>query len=111
MRTRVDVVFHCWRCGQKISVPETMQGKLLPCPGCERLMTVPPGADVPKRIVQIEEVEELALTDNDMTFDCVHCDYLLVADKRGVGMTLPCPGCGKMITVPKPKDAPAATAD
>ena len=107
MRTRIDVVFYCWRCGQKISVPDTMQGKLLPCPGCERLLTVPPGADVPKRTVQIPDDEELVLTENDMTFDCVHCNYILVADKRGAGMTLPCPRCGMPVKVPQPKATPA----
>lgn len=103
MRTRTDVVFYCWRCGQKISVVETLQGKLLPCPKCERLLTVPPGADVPKRVVTLPDDEPVDVTDNDMTFDCVHCDYVLVADKRGAGMTLPCPGCGKLVTVPQPK--------
>jgi hypothetical protein len=82
-----------------------MQGKLLPCPSCERLLTVPPGADVPKRVVPLPEAEEIVVTENDITFDCVHCDYLLVADRRGGGMTLQCPGCGKPITVPKPKGA------
>jgi DNA-directed RNA polymerase subunit RPC12/RpoP len=110
MRTRTDVVFYCWRCGQKVSVPDTMQGKLLPCPNCERLLTVPPGADVPKRIVQLEDAEEIVATEDDMSFDCVHCDYLLIADKRGAGMTLQCPGCGKPIIVPQPKDAPPRRA-
>jgi hypothetical protein len=80
-----------------------MQGKLLPCPGCERIMTVPPDADVTKRIVELPDDEEILVTENDITFDCVHCDYLLVADKRGVGLTVQCPGCGKPITVPAPK--------
>ena len=80
-----------------------MQGKLLPCPGCERLLTVPPGADVPKRIVQLPDPEEVVLTENDLSFDCVHCEFLLVADKRGAGMTVACPGCGKPVVVPKPK--------
>lgn len=102
MRTRTDVVFYCWRCGQKISVPESMQDKLMPCPGCERLLTVPPGADVPKRIVQLPD-EEIEVTENDISFDCVHCDYLLVADKRGIGMTVACPGCGKPVKVPAPR--------
>lgn len=106
MRTRTDVVFYCWRCGQKISVPESMQGKLLPCPGCERLLTVPPGADVPKRFVPLPDEEEIVVTENDIAFDCVHCDYLLVADKRGVGMMVNCPGCGKPVKVPAPKNAP-----
>ena len=44
-------------------------------------------------------------------FDCIYCDYILVADKRGAGMTLPCPGCGRLITVPRPKSAPPAQAD
>lgn len=105
MRTRTDVVFHCWRCGQKISVPDNMQGKLLPCPGCERLLTVPPGADVPKRIVPIQDVGGVVASAKDVTFDCVHCDFILVADKRGAGMTLACPGCGKPVTVPQPKEA------
>ncbi len=101
MKMRTDVVFYCWRCGQKIAVPEIMQGKLLPCPKCERLLTVPPGFDVPKRVVPEAETEEVIPTENDVTFDCVYCNYLLVADKRGAGMTLPCPGCGGLITVPE----------
>lgn len=98
-------MFYCWRCGQKISVPEFLQGKLLPCPGCERLLTVPPGADVPKRVTPLQEPEDVVVTDSDITFDCVHCDYLLVADVRGAGRMLPCPGCGRMITVPHRKPA------
>jgi len=106
MKMRTDVVFYCWRCGQKVSVPDVMQGKLLPCPGCERLLTVPEGADVPKRMVPVVVPEEIVVTDNDVTFDCVHCDWLLVADKRGAGMTLQCPGCGKLVTVPSASKVP-----
>ncbi len=109
MRTRTDVVFHCWRCGQKISVPEALQGKLLPCPGCERLLTVPPGADVPKRVTPIPEEEELVVSENDVSFDCVHCDYLLVADRRGAGMSLPCPGCGRPVVIPATSKVPLPT--
>ncbi len=111
MITRTDVVFYCWRCGQKLEVPEAMQGKLMPCHGCERLLTVPPGADVPKRVVELPDPDDIVVTEDDITFDCVHCNYLLVVEKRGAGLTLPCPGCGRMVTVPKPKAAVARIGD
>lgn len=85
-------------------MPESMQGKLTPCPGCERLLTVPPEMDAPKQVVPLPDPGEVVeVTENDITFDCVHCNYLLVADKRGIGMKLTCPGCGKPITIPRPK--------
>jgi len=104
MRTRTDVIFYCWRCGTRIVLPESMQGKLTPCPRCERLITVPPEMDAPKQVVQLPDLEEdVAITENDITFDCVHCNYLLVADKRGIGMTVTCPGCGRPVKIPNPK--------
>lgn len=105
MKTRTDVIFFCWRCGQRITTPMAMQGKLMPCPGCERLLTVPPETDIPKQVVQLPDPDDVVVTEDDITFDCVHCDYLLVADKRGAGMTVTCPGCGRPVTVPKPKTA------
>lgn len=108
-----DVVFYCWRCGQKLAVPDRIQGKTLPCPKCQRPLIVPTGDGVLKRDIPppAPAVDELAVTENDMSFDCMHCNYLLIMDKRGAGMTVPCPGCGKMITVPQPKEAPQPKHD
>lgn len=88
-----------------------MQGKFLPCPGCERLLTVPPDTDIPKQVVELPDPDEVVVTDDDITFDCVHCEYLLVADKSGAGKIVKCPGCGRPVTIPKPrKQSPSAKA-
>lgn len=40
----------------------------------------------------------------DITFDCPHCQNSLVVDKRGSGLTAPCPQCGNMVGIPKSND-------
>lgn len=110
MSANQDVVFFCWRCGQKLAVPDTLQGKSLPCPKCQRLLTIPTGEDVFKRDVPPPALDELTVTENDMTFTCIHCDWILIMDKRGAGMLVPCPGCGRLITAPQPHEACAPQA-
>ena len=107
MSAKQDVVFFCWRCGQKLAVPDTIQGKTLPCPRCQRSLTVPIGDGVFKRDVPapVAAADELTVTENDMTFNCEHCDWILIMDKRGAGLTVPCPGCGRLITAPLPQGA------
>lgn len=38
---------------------------------------------------------------SDITFDCPECAGHLVVDEKGAGMTVPCPECGKPISVPR----------
>ena len=121
MSAKQDVVFYCWRCGQKLAVPDSMQGKMLHCPRCQRAQTVPSGDEgAQKRDVPVapppppppEPVpDELVATENDMTFTCIHCDWILIMDKRGAGMTVPCPGCGRLITAPQPQEEPPPQGD
>jgi DNA-directed RNA polymerase subunit RPC12/RpoP len=111
MSAKQDVVFFCWRCGQKLAVPDTSQGKSLPCPRCQRILTVPTGDEgAEKRDVPAPEPEaqadELTVTENDMTFNCEDCGWVLIMDKRGAGMVITCPGCGGLITAPQPQVAP-----
>lgn len=111
MSAKQDVVFFCWRCGQKLAVPDTSQGKSLPCPKCQRILTIPSGDDgAEKRDILAPEAQaqadELTVTENDMTFSCEDCGWVLIMDKRGAGMIVTCPGCGRLITAPQPQAAP-----
>lgn len=110
MSGKQDVVFYCWRCGQKLAVPDTYQGKNLSCPQCRRQLTVPAGDGVVKRDVSLAQQaeDELDVTEADMTFTCRHCDWVIIVDKRGAGMTFPCPGCGTLVVAPPAPDAPPA---
>lgn len=36
----------------------------------------------------------------DITFSCHNCDQQLVVDEAGAGVTVPCPRCGKSLTIP-----------
>lgn len=108
MNGKLDVVFYCWRCGQKLAVPDTYQGKTLSCPQCRRQLTVPTGDEVFKREVPPSELAEdlLDMTENDMSFTCKYCDWIIIVDKRGAGMSFPCPGCGSLVVAPPAPSAP-----
>jgi transcription elongation factor Elf1 len=47
-------------------------------------------------------VDPLVATENDLTFNCDHCNWEIIMDKRGAGMIVTCPGCGELIEVPQP---------
>jgi transcription elongation factor Elf1 len=49
-------------------------------------------------------VDPLVATTNDLTFNCDHCNWEIIMDKRGAGMIVPCPGCGELIEVPQPPE-------
>lgn len=102
MSVKQEVVFYCWRCGQKLAVSDSLQGKSLVCPACECVLTVPAEADVVKRSRPIPLVDPLVATENDITFNCDRCNWEIIMDKRGAGMIVPCPGCGELIVVPQP---------
>lgn len=106
MSANQEVVFFCWRCGQKLAVPIAMGGKALPCPRCQRMQTVPSGNDVIKRDIPAGLDDELTVTENDMMFNCVQCGWVLIMDKRGAGLLVPCPGCGQLVTAPRPPEVP-----
>lgn len=42
------------------------------------------------------------LINNDIIFECEHCDKSLAIDYHGAGLTIQCPDCGKDIQVPIP---------
>ncbi|MBU4198947.1 MAG: hypothetical protein KKG09_07465 [Verrucomicrobia bacterium] len=48
-----------------------------------------------------ENREELG--ENDIVFDCPHCDKSLAIDYRGAGLAIHCPDCGEEIEVPIPE--------
>jgi hypothetical protein len=50
-------------------------------------------------------VDPLVATENDLTFNCEHCGWEIIMDKRGAGMIVPCPGCTELIEVPQPPEA------
>jgi DNA-directed RNA polymerase subunit RPC12/RpoP len=107
MSVTQEVVFYCWRCGQKLAVPDSIQGKSLGCPACECLLTVPTAAEVMKRACPRPVVDPLVATENDITFHCEHCDWEIIVDKRAAGRIVPCPGCSELIVVPEPPTEPA----
>jgi hypothetical protein len=39
--------------------------------------------------------------ENDIVFDCKHCNKSLVIDRVAAGHNLDCPTCGKSVTVPE----------
>lgn len=104
MSAKHEVVFYCWRCGQKLAVPDSLQGKPLACPACECQLTVPSEEAVIKRRIPMPLVDPLVATVNDLTFNCEHCNWEIIMDKRGAGMIVPCPGCGELIEVPQPPE-------
>jgi transcription elongation factor Elf1 len=55
-------------------------------------------------------VDPLVATENDLTFNCEHCNWEIIMDKRGAGMIVPCPGCGELIEVPQPLEEPLEQA-
>jgi transcription elongation factor Elf1 len=67
---------------------------------------VPSEEAVTKRRIPMPLVDPLVATDNDLTFNCDHCNWEIIMDKRGAGMIVPCPGCGELIEVPQPPEEP-----
>jgi len=104
MSLKQEIVFYCWRCGQKLAVPDSVQGVSLGCPSCECSLTVPMEAEVVKRSRPIPIVDPLVATENDITFNCEHCSWEIIVDKRAAGKIVSCPGCTEMIVVPAPAD-------
>ncbi|MBI5395606.1 MAG: hypothetical protein HZA91_09955 [Verrucomicrobia bacterium] len=43
----------------------------------------------------------------DIYFKCIHCDQRLVVDDAGVGLEIPCPGCGKLVAIPERSTVPS----
>jgi len=39
-------------------------------------------------------------TDDDLIFECPFCSKSMAIDKRGMGLTIECPECGKQVKVP-----------
>lgn len=104
MSTNNEIVFFCWRCGQKFAVPGSLQGEPLKCPACECRLTVPTEEAFVNQKNPAPSVDPLIATENDLTFNCEHCNWEIIMDKRGAGMILPCPGCGELIEVPQPPE-------
>ena len=44
-------------------------------------------------------------TEDDLIFECPFCSKSMSIDKRGMGLTIECPECGKQIKVPTETDA------
>ena len=42
----------------------------------------------------------------DIRFTCSHCGQSLTVDQQGVGLDVPCPGCGRDVRVPERSDEP-----
>ena len=47
----------------------------------------------------------------DIRFQCEKCQQELVIDETGAGMTIPCPKCETMLTVPRQSDGLPTTSD
>lgn len=104
MNIKQEVVFYCWRCGQKLAVSDSLQGKALPCPTCDYMLTIPTEEAIEKRSVSHSPVDPLVATENDLTFNCDHCNWEIIMDKRGAGLIVQCPGCSELIEVPQPNE-------
>ena len=105
MNVQNEIVFFCWRCGQKFEVPGSLQGEPLKCPSCECQLTVPSEEAFVNQNKPAPIADPLVATENDLTFNCDHCNWEIIMDKRGAGMIVPCPGCGELIEVPQPPKA------
>jgi DNA-directed RNA polymerase subunit RPC12/RpoP len=105
MSTNPEIVFYCWRCGQKFAVPGSLQGEPLTCPACECRLTVPSEEDFVNQKKPVPIGDPLVATENDLIFNCEHCNWEIIMDKRGAGMIVTCPGCGELIEVPQPPKA------
>jgi transcription elongation factor Elf1 len=68
-------------------------------------LTVPSQEAFVNQKQTVPVVDPLVATENDLTFNCDHCNWEIIMDKRGAGMILPCPGCGELIEVPQPQEA------
>ena len=91
----MEIRFECDKCGQHITAPDDMIGCVFNCPNaaCGCSLTVPSSSMLRSALpIQVDEVE----------FHCPLCQQQLAVDKKGAGMELGCPKCGKTIVVPKP---------
>lgn len=88
----MGIEFDCVACGQHITAPEALAGQGIVCPnptcGC-------------RLVVPASEPSEVVIDpDNDIVFDCPFCGHELVVSKKGAGLNVPCPECGKLVAVP-----------
>ena len=83
----------CPHCRQNYEVEPEHYGTTIPCHCGNPFSVSPPGGD--------------EITPEDILFDCPACGHSLAIDRRGAGMEVPCPGCGKPVRVPPaPPDPP-----
>jgi predicted RNA-binding Zn-ribbon protein involved in translation (DUF1610 family) len=87
--------FFCIHCENRLAVPPHAKGVKLPCPACNREISIP--ADAPAAAPPAPPPPP-----KTFTFFCVRCGQGLEAEVDMGGMAMECPACGREILIPPP---------
>lgn len=113
LRKLYMIKFHCFQCGQKISVPDGSVGKRARCPKCSTVLTVP-AAGVSKKGTASDQTTDFRKKSTSKTqfafgrrstsalvrFRCVMCNASITAPESKRGQIILCPHCRANSEVP-----------
>lgn len=97
-----DIVFLCNSCGERLSAPAIIQGRLIVCPSCRNDITVPKPSHSGTRTSSKRRLNYVK--PRSFKFFCVRCGKSLQIDRTAVGGLVQCPDCQSQITVPNAPD-------
>lgn len=104
----MTIQFRCPSCRRSLKVRDAWAGKRAECPACKKVIAVPQASEK----IDVEALAAAALSEQPagpaveqkpIDFPCPYCDEKITAAADLADKRTPCPHCGRIVKVPKPK--------